>query len=203
MQKILLILTAIAVFGFYGCSEDESGPSKSFPSDWPAPAFLETTFPETGNLNNDIIADFNFVTQDGDTISFYELSAGKKTFVSFGRPSCGFCALQAPAMQKAHLEKENWLILEFYTSDSFTRTMEQEKKIVQDYMTKNGYSFLYIIPEPYRNYTAMMNIFPEFSGVPKNFILDENHKIIPKSGYGLRSEGDLVKVLDEVDAGNY
>lgn len=96
---------------------------------------------------------------------------GKVIFLTFWATWCRFCAMELPAIQKLYEELKGERI-------EFILVSQEKREKISDYLNKYGYNF--------PAYTLSGNLPVEFrtEGIPANFIIDKNGKIIDKKvGY--------------------
>lgn len=195
-QMLSALAIAMVLLGLVACDENKTEPTNEYPSSWEMPGLIDEVF---SNQDSDVIGDFTFAYDSGEPISFYDYTEDKFTFVSFGTPDCGGCAVLNPAMQDAHLEKKNWRIMEIYSTFHTSRTLEDEYIFLKAHIEQEGYTYPYLIPEYSEKYNAIHAHFPGVLGLPANFILDKNHKIIESIFY-INTTENLLNKLDSIEA---
>ncbi len=195
MRKLQIILLLIMGIALTSCQKNANKPISIIePDSWENTALLESV----KRSSNGTIGNFIYVNRNDTRVSFYELSNDKYTLISIGRPISRACAEQSPALQKAHNTRDNWVILQFCTPISQNSTYDEEVAYIEDYISENDYSFIHIVPNYKSNYYNFISMFPAFSYVPANFILDKNHKIV-KSFFFIAGWQDLERIMDEVE----
>ena len=196
MKQMILLFFAGLLISLSSCGGEESSPlAIEKPLTWEKAAILEAV-----SKSNDygVVGDFIFSTDDETKISFYELSKNKYTLISIGRSISRACAEQSPKLQEAHDTKNNWCVLQFCTPVSENSTFDEEVDYVENFITENNYSFVHIVPNFKTNFSDFVSMFPTYSYVPANFILDKNHKIV-KSFFFIAGWKDLEHIMSEIE----
>lgn len=96
---------------------------------------------------------------------------GKVVFLTFWATWCRSCAMELPTIQKLYDELKGEEI-------EFILVSQEKKEKISDYLKKYGYNF--------PAYIQVGNLPVEFrtEGIPTNFIIDKNGKIVDKKvGY--------------------
>lgn len=129
----------------------------------------ETPF-KSPEIESKIEGEFKLIDLNGKEYTLKDFN-GKIVFLTFWATYCRFCPMELPAIQKLYEELKGEEI-------EFILVSKEKREKIYDYLKKYGYTF--------PAYIQVGNTPVEFrtEGIPANFIIDRDGKIIDKKvGY--------------------
>lgn len=129
----------------------------------------ETPF-KSPEIEAKVEQEFKLIDLNGKEYTLKDFN-GKIVFLTFWATWCRFCAMELPAIEKLYEELKGEEI-------EFILVSQEKKEKIFDYLKKYGYKF--------PAYIQVGNLPVEFrtEGIPSNFIIDRDGKIIDKKvGY--------------------
>ncbi|MDR2285400.1 MAG: redoxin domain-containing protein [Sphingobacterium sp.] len=136
---------------------------------------------------------FTLVNRDGKTVSLSDYK-GKVVVLDFWATWCGPCVMSFPGMQAAVNKYKSDKDVEFLFIDTWQRE-ENYKDLVNEFMTKNNYTF-HVVFDEMKDRTKATTTAYGVSGIPHKVVIDKEGFIRFESSGG---SADVDKVVNEME----
>lgn len=136
---------------------------------------------------------FSLVNRDGKTVSLADYK-GKVVVLDFWATWCGPCVMSFPGMQAAVNKYKADKDVEFLFIDTWQRE-ENYKDLVNEFMTKNNYTF-HVLFDEMKDRTKATTTAYGVSGIPHKVVIDKEGFIRFESSGG---SADVDKVVNEME----
>lgn len=136
---------------------------------------------------------FSLVNRDGKTVSLADYK-GKVVVLDFWATWCGPCVMSFPGMQAAVNKYKTDKDVEFLFIDTWQRE-ENYKDLVNEFMTKNNYTF-HVLFDEMKDRTKATTTAYGVSGIPHKVVIDKEGFIRFESSGG---SADVDKVVNEME----
>lgn len=136
---------------------------------------------------------FSLVNRDGKTVSLADYK-GKVVVLDFWATWCGPCVMSFPGMQAAVNKYKGDKDVEFLFIDTWQRE-ENYKDLVNEFMTKNNYTF-HVLFDEMKDRTKATTTAYGVSGIPHKVVIDREGFIRFESSGG---SADVDKVVNEME----
>lgn len=136
---------------------------------------------------------FSLVNREGKTVSLADYK-GKVVVLDFWATWCGPCVMSFPGMQAAVNKYKGDQEVEFLFIDTWQRE-ENYKELVNEFMTKNNYTFHVLFDEMKDRDKATTTAYG-VSGIPHKVVIDKEGFIRFESSGG---SADVDKVVNEME----
>ncbi|WP_164126305.1 TlpA disulfide reductase family protein [Sphingobacterium luzhongxinii] len=136
---------------------------------------------------------FSLVNREGKTVSLADYK-GKVVVLDFWATWCGPCVMSFPGMQAAVNKYKADKDVEFLFIDTWQRE-ENYKDLVNEFMTKNNYTF-HVLFDEMKDRTKATTTAYGVSGIPHKVVIDKEGFIRFESSGG---SADVDKVVNEIE----
>lgn len=136
---------------------------------------------------------FTLVNRDGKTVSLADYK-GKVVVLDFWATWCGPCVMSFPGMQAAVNKYKQDKEVEFLFIDTWQRE-ENYKDLVNEFMTKNNYTF-HVLFDEMKDRTKATTTAYGVQGIPNKVVIDKEGFIRFESSGG---SADVDKVVNEME----
>lgn len=136
---------------------------------------------------------FSLVNRDGKTVSLADYK-GKVVVLDFWATWCGPCVMSFPGMQAAVNKYKDDKEVEFLFINTWQRE-ENYKDLVNEFMTKNNYTF-HVAFDEMKDRTKATTTSYDVKGIPHKVVIDKEGYIRFESSGG---SADVEKVVNEME----